>query len=157
MGDVVWAIVLLVFGGVLGLAAGWWIGHTDRRPRALVPDAPEVEIGQPAEPSEPAAALADEAIRRLIDCLIAVRDALPAEQLHAQRIGVALESVGVHTIDPTGEPFDPARHQQVDSAVTSDPGAAGSVAEVELVGYEEGGQLIRFPQVVVWRRETGDS
>lgn len=59
-----------------------------------------------------------------------------------------LERSGVRTIDPAGEPFDPAMHE----SVASDPGSDGStVVEVYQKGYAIGDVLIR-PAMV----KTGD-
>jgi molecular chaperone GrpE len=59
-----------------------------------------------------------------------------------------LERSGARTIDPTGDPFDPAIHE----SVASDPGSTGStVVEVYQKGYAIGDVLIR-PAMV----KTGD-
>ncbi|HEY6483679.1 MAG TPA: nucleotide exchange factor GrpE [Steroidobacteraceae bacterium] len=60
----------------------------------------------------------------------------------------ALEKIGVVTIDPHGEPFDPARHEAVlaQESATAEP---NSVLKVMQPGYELNGRLLRPARVVV--------
>ncbi len=62
----------------------------------------------------------------------------------------AFERLNIRQINPTGEPFDPARHEAVmtqDSA-TAEPNA---VLQVVQPGFELGGRLLRPARVIVAR------
>jgi molecular chaperone GrpE len=60
----------------------------------------------------------------------------------------ALDQVGVETIDPEGEPFDPTRHEAM-SLLPSDRAEPGSVVEVIQKGYAIEDRLLRPARVVV--------
>ena len=68
-------------------------------------------------------------------------------------LGRALEKLGVTTIDPHGEPFDPARHEAV-LAQESASAEPNSVLQVVQPGYELNGRLLRPARVVVSRPPT---
>lgn len=89
----------------------------------------------------------------LVDALIDMRDRLAEENVsQSTRIGSVLTEAGVVTIDPTGEPFDPAKHQANPPPMpTDDLLADGRVAAVLKYGYIDRGRLLRLPIVVVYR------
>jgi molecular chaperone GrpE len=60
----------------------------------------------------------------------------------------ALQKIGVVTIDPQGEPFDPARHEAVlaQESANLEP---NSVLQVVQPGYELRGRLLRPARVIV--------
>jgi molecular chaperone GrpE len=60
----------------------------------------------------------------------------------------ALEKIGIVTIDPRGEPFDPARHEAMlaQESATAEP---NSVLQVVQPGYELNGRLLRPARVIV--------
>jgi molecular chaperone GrpE len=60
----------------------------------------------------------------------------------------ALEKIGVVAIKPTGEPFDPARHEAMlaQESATAEP---NSVLQVVQPGYEINGRLLRPARVIV--------
>jgi molecular chaperone GrpE len=60
----------------------------------------------------------------------------------------ALEKIGVVGINPTGEPFDPARHEAV-LAQESNTAEPNSVLQVVQPGYELNGRLLRPARVIV--------
>jgi molecular chaperone GrpE len=59
-----------------------------------------------------------------------------------------LKRVGVETVDPAGEKFDPNQHEAL-TAVPVEGVASGQVVEVMQKGYRLDGQLIRPARVVV--------
>ncbi len=60
----------------------------------------------------------------------------------------ALEKLGVVTINPVGEPFDPARHEAM-LAQPSSVAEPNSVLQVVQPGYELNGRLLRPARVIV--------
>jgi molecular chaperone GrpE len=62
----------------------------------------------------------------------------------------ALERFAVLTLDPQGEPFDPARHEAIamQDSPTAEP---NSVLQVVQRGYELNGRLLRPARVIVAR------
>jgi molecular chaperone GrpE len=59
-----------------------------------------------------------------------------------------LEGLGVTRIDPTGQPFDPARHEAV-STIAAAGAQAGTIAGVVRLGYLIGDEVLRPAQVAV--------
>lgn len=62
----------------------------------------------------------------------------------------AFEKLNIRQINPTGEPFDPARHEAVmaQESATAEPNA---VLQVVQPGFELGGRLLRPARVIVAR------
>lgn len=87
---------------------------------------------------------------KLIETSIYVRDRATSKAL-ADRIGWALQEIGVNTVAPTGAPFDPAHHEAGGAATTSDGGKVGTIAAVEVPGYVDRGVVLRAPVVTVYR------
>ncbi|GIH24547.1 hypothetical protein Aph01nite_28570 [Acrocarpospora phusangensis] len=71
----------------------------------------------------------------------------------ADLLGAALAEAGVSEVRPDGEPFDGELHEAVDTAPTEDPDAHGTIAETVRAGYLDGDQVLRVPQVVVYRQD----
>src|SRR5689334_11646635 len=107
------------------------------------PDAPEPV---PALPGD--LAVAERAA--LVRTCIYVRDRVTSVAL-AQRLDHGLAEVGVAVLDPTGERFDPSRHEAAGTRDTQDPDLVGTVAVVEVPGYADRGTLVRAPVVTVYR------
>ncbi len=101
-------------------------------------------------PDQPGAAAERAALVRL--CLY-VRDRVTSVAL-AQRLDEGLAEVGVRLVDPTGERFDPSRHEAGGTQATHDPTLVGTVAMVEVPGYDDRGVLVRAPIVTVYRAGT---
>jgi molecular chaperone GrpE len=93
-----------------------------------------------------------EALRRLVDSLDNLERALASQageaplrqgvELTLRDLRAAFESQGVATLDPAGQPFDPALHQ----ALLHEPVAGvpqGTVAEVFRKGYSYKDRLLR--------------
>jgi molecular chaperone GrpE len=60
----------------------------------------------------------------------------------------ALEKIGIVTINPIGEPFDPTRHEAM-LAQPSNTAEPNSVLQVVQPGYELNGRLLRPARVIV--------
>lgn len=60
-----------------------------------------------------------------------------------------LSGLGLETINPIGEPFDPASHEAVMTEAASSPDEDHLVARVFQQGYRFNGQLLRPARVVV--------
>jgi molecular chaperone GrpE len=96
--------------------------------------------------------------------LLPVRDSLELAGLSAEKADVralkqgqeatlqllvkALEKIGIVTINPLGEPFDPARHEAM-LAQPSNTAEPNSVLQVVQPGYELNGRLLRPARVIV--------
>jgi molecular chaperone GrpE len=65
-----------------------------------------------------------------------------------QLLTKALEKLGITTINPTGEPFDPARHEAM-MAQPSSTAEPNSVLQVLQPGYELNGRVLRPARVIV--------
>jgi hypothetical protein len=88
----------------------------------------------------------------LVQNVIYVRDRVTSKAL-ADRLGWALQEVGVTTVAPTGQKFDPAHHEAGGSATTNDPSKVGTIAAVEVPGYLDRGAVLRAPVVTVYRQD----
>lgn len=82
--------------------------------------------------------------------------AIGAQKDEEQRKGIelvknafmnALEKFGVSELDPTGEDFDPNKHEAV--MQRQDKQNSGKVIEVVKKGYQRDGKILRHPMVVV--------
>lgn len=69
----------------------------------------------------------------------------------AERLEEGLAGVGVAALRPDGERFDPAVHEAGGTADTADPALDGLVAETEVVGFSDRGQVLRPPIVTVYK------
>jgi len=75
--------------------------------------------------------------------------------LTAQRLREYLSREGVRTLDPSGQPFDPAFHEAI-LEVDAPPGVGpGHVVQVVLKGYARGDRSLRPARVVVARTARG--
>jgi GrpE protein len=111
----------------------------------------------------PAAAPADGVLARqleqtqaergtLVQTCIYVRDRATSKAI-ADRLGWALQEVGVSTVAPTGVTFDPAHHEAGGSTATAERAKVGTIAAVEVPGYVDRGVVVRAPVVTVYREE----
>ena len=122
------------------------------------PPQPEPEYAAPPEPEVPAVDLA------AFEQLAAERKAMVALCLYAhdrarssgvaERLEEGLAGVGVEAMRPDGERFDPAVHEAGGTADTDDPTLDGVVAETEVVGFNDRGQVLRPPIVTVYKAHT---
>jgi len=86
--------------------------------------------------------------------LDAVKDRADDPVLHGvamvrQQFLATLESFGVTRIDPSGQPFDPARHEAVATTPATDAFPTGHVSGVIAPGYLIGDEVLRAARVAV--------
>jgi molecular chaperone GrpE len=77
-----------------------------------------------------------------------VRSLKQGQEATLQLLAKALEKIGIVTINPVGEPFDPARHEAM-LAQPSNTAEPNSVLQVVQPGYEINGRLLRPARVIV--------
>jgi molecular chaperone GrpE len=77
-----------------------------------------------------------------------VRSLKQGQEATLQLLAKALEKIGIVTINPVGEPFDPARHEAM-MAQPSNTAEPNSVLQVVQPGYELNGRLLRPARVIV--------
>jgi molecular chaperone GrpE len=87
----------------------------------------------------------------LVQLCIYLRDRLTSSAL-ASRLDQGLNQVGVSTVEPTGERFDPSHHEAGGALPTNDDKLVGTIATVEAPGYADRGVLLRPPVVTVYQR-----
>lgn len=77
-----------------------------------------------------------------------VRALKQGQEATLQLLTKALEKIGIVTINPVGEPFDPDRHEAM-LAQPSNTAEPNSVLQVVQPGYELNGRLLRPARVIV--------
>ncbi len=77
-----------------------------------------------------------------------IRSLKQGQEATLQLLVKALEKLGIVTINPVGEPFDPARHEAM-MAQPSNTAEPNSVLQVVQPGYELNGRLLRPARVIV--------
>src|SRR6185503_11951745 len=77
-----------------------------------------------------------------------IRSLKQGQEATLQLLAKALEKLGIVTINPVGEPFDPARHEAM-MAQPSNTAEPNSVLQVIQPGYELNGRLLRPARVIV--------
>ena len=77
-----------------------------------------------------------------------IRSLKQGQEATLQLLAKALEKIGIVTINPVGEPFDPARHEAM-MAQPSNTAEPNSVLQVVQPGYELNGRLLRPARVIV--------
>jgi molecular chaperone GrpE len=77
-----------------------------------------------------------------------VRSLKQGQEATLQLLVKALEKLGIVTINPVGEPFDPSRHEAM-LAQPSNTAEPNSVLQVVQPGYELNGRLLRPARVIV--------
>lgn len=90
--------------------------------------------------------------RSLVDTCIYVRDRATSKAI-ADRIGTSLEGVGVATLAPMGQRFDPTVHEAGGTTPAPDPQHDGVIAAVETLGYVDHATVVRHPIVTVYRAQ----
>lgn len=115
------------------------------------------DFTEPDEPQQTAAAIAlDQALaerKSLVAlCLYALDRAKSAGV--AERLQEGLAGVGVDAIRPDGVRFDPAFHEAGGTVATADETLDGVVAETEVVGFSDRGDVLRVPIVTVYSKSA---
>jgi hypothetical protein len=115
------------------------------------------DFTEPEErPQSPEATALDQALaerRSLVQlCLYALDRARSAGVV--ERLEEGLAGVGVDAIRPDGVRFDPAHHEAGGTVATTDEALDGVVAETEVVGFSDRGEVLRVPIVTVYSKGT---
>lgn len=128
--------------GTSGIAADGVVGDTDF-----------------ADVEEPEADTADTVV---LDQALAERKSLVQLCLYAldrarsagvaERIEEGLAGIGVDALRPEGDRFDPTYHEAGGTVATEDESLDGLVAETEVVGFSDRGELLRPPIVTVYSK-----
>ena len=109
-----------------------------------------------APPQSPEAVALDQALaerRSLVQlCLYALDRARSAGVV--ERLEEGLAGVGVAAIRPDGVRFDPAHHEAGGTVATVDESLDGVVAETEVVGFADHGEVLRAPIVTVYSKSA---
>ena len=71
-----------------------------------------------------------------------------------ERLEQGLAAIGVQSLRPDGERFDPARHEAGGAVPTEDPALDGVIAETEVTGFADHDRLLRAPIVTVYAKKT---
>ncbi|OLB74182.1 MAG: nucleotide exchange factor GrpE [Actinobacteria bacterium 13_2_20CM_2_71_6] len=108
----------------------------------------------PVAPAGSVAPASDPDRTSLVQICIYLRDRVTSTAL-ATRLDQALAQVGVSTVEPTGERFDPSHHEAGGALPTTDDTLVGTIAAVEAPGYADRGVLLRPPVVTVYQRRQG--
>ena len=90
----------------------------------------------------------------LIQLCVYALDRTPSAGV-AERISEGLGDVGVLTVSPDGERFDPTRHEAGGTIGTDDPALDGVIAETEVPGFADRNRLLRAPVVTVYQFRGG--
>jgi molecular chaperone GrpE (heat shock protein) len=69
-----------------------------------------------------------------------------------ERLEEGLSGVGVTALRPDGVRFDPAFHEAGGTVATTDETLDGLVAETEVVGFADRGEVLRVPVVTVYSK-----
>ena len=122
------------------------------------------EFEQPGIEPEPNGRAADSIEIQLANQALAERKSLVALCLYAldrarstgvaERIEEGLAAVGVTALRPDGQRFDPTYHEAGGTVATEDEALDGVVAETEVVGFSDRGELLRAPIVTVYNRNA---
>ena len=113
------------------------------------------DFAEPDEAPQSAEAIAlDQALaerKSLVQlCLYALDRAKSAGVV--ERLEEGLAGVGVAAIRPDGVRFDPAYHEAGGTVATTDETLDGVVAETEVVGFSDRGEVLRVPIVTVYSK-----
>jgi hypothetical protein len=156
------AFLALLTGGATWLASGkplvgliGLIGALASGVAVLILSAPAGDTAPVADTLAPAGDTAGDTDRgALVQACIYLRDRVTSTAL-ATRLDQALHQVGVSTVEPAGERFDPSHHEAGGALPTTDDALVGTIATVEAPGYADRGVLLRPPVVTVYQRRTG--
>jgi len=69
-----------------------------------------------------------------------------------ERLEEGLAGVGVDAVRPDGVRFDPTYHEAGGTVATADSALDGVVAETEVVGFSDRGEVLRAPIVTVYSK-----
>ena len=104
-------------------------------------------MSEPIEPQVP------DDRRVLLDLLIYAWDRARSPGVW-ERLSAGLATLDIEVLRPDGEPFDATRHEAGGVESTDDESLWDTVAETEVVGFADRGEVVREPIVVVYRPPT---
>jgi molecular chaperone GrpE len=157
---------------VSGVASWFRRRSADDSPTGQIPGAQLAKIIDEVEGTTAAQAPSNTDVNRVSDLAAAGPEALDQARAERQeliqlclyaldrarsggvveRLEQGLERVGVLAVRPDGQRFDPAVHEAGGAVKTDDPALDGVVAETEVVGFTDGGRLLRAPVVTVYTK-----
>jgi molecular chaperone GrpE len=108
----------------------------------------------PIEPIEGPRQLLDQALaerRTLVQLCLYALDRAKSPGV-VERLEEGLSGVGVTALRPDGVRFDPAHHEAGGTVETTDETLDGLVAETEVVGFADRGEVLRAPIVTVYSK-----
>jgi GrpE protein len=138
-------LIGLIGAAASGTAAVLLMPEPAGRTMAPAPAAP----ASASAPPHPRSGDSDRGV--LVQTCIYVRDRVTSTAL-AARLDQALRQVGVSTVEPAGERFDPSHHEAGGALPTANEALVGTIAAVEAPGYADRGVLLRPPVVTVYQR-----
>jgi molecular chaperone GrpE len=113
------------------------------------------DFNEPDAPPPSAEALAlDQALaerRSLVQLCLYALDRAKSPGV-VERLEEGLAGVGVAAVRPDGVRFDPAYHEAGGTVATTDENLDGVVAETEVVGFTDRGDVLRVPIVTVYSK-----
>ncbi|TDV50760.1 nucleotide exchange factor GrpE [Actinophytocola oryzae] len=113
------------------------------------------DFAEPDAPQPTAAAVAfDQALaerKSLVQLCLYALDRAKSPGV-VERLEEGLAGVGVAAIRPDGARFDPAHHEAGGTVATTDESLDGVVAETEVVGFSDRGEVLRAPIVTVYSK-----
>lgn len=110
---------------------------------------------QEAPPSQEALALGQALAERrsLVQLCLYALDRAKSPGV-VERLEEGLAGVGVDAVRPDGVRFDPAHHEAGGTVATTDDSLDGLVAETEVVGFTDRGEVLRVPIVTVYSKSA---
>lgn len=147
------AVTIALVGVVLGRLSA--PRRADPAPR-LTPAAPAVSVATAAASSAAAAPGAGAEMDQLALACLHLADSVNSPVLRSD-IDRALRTAGYQPLDPTGQRFDPSVHEAVERRWTTDARTHNVVAATYRTGWYGHGQLLRSPEVAVYRLEASAS
>ncbi|HEX4428009.1 MAG TPA: nucleotide exchange factor GrpE [Frankiaceae bacterium] len=134
---------------LIAVAVGTAVGRVWGRRRAANRTQPAaIVVDQDQSPAQGEAPSAERAA--LVLACIRIRG-LSSDPAIREIADDGLAKGGVVPIIPTGQRFDPHRHQSVGELPTADPAQDCIIARTDRPGYDDHGRRIRPPEVLVLR------
>lgn len=146
-------VAAALVGAGIGTACGFMVSRRGSRAGSVGAATVTTPPAAPARAPEPRRHFPPEdgLVGDLIEGLIASYD-LSTTDGQRVRVLAALRRANVTCLQPSaGEEFDPSLHLALDSQEATSRGRPGQIARTERPGWKRGEELLRHPEVVVWR------
>lgn len=147
------ALVAAALGALAGVAFGRRSSAPAVAPAVFVPPLDPAAAANPPAPSgfDPGDLARERSL--LIQTMVEVADQVTSAAIRGQLVE-RLTSVGVQPINvAAGTTFDPANHRGVQAEPTTSAEQAGTVVDTDREGWSDRGQVLRHPDVIVYRQE----